>query len=211
MKTLAKEDRILSEEPTIAGTARVKECTLGRYTEIADQANLTESVLGDYSYVCERCDIIYTDIGKFVNIASEVRINPGNHPMDWVSQHHFLYRLRRYGLGDEDNGPFFNWRRLQRVTVGHDTWIGHKAILLPGVSLGNGAVVAAGAVVTKDVPPYTVVAGVPAKPVRQRFPEAIWRSLEKICWWDWDHETLKVRLTDFYDIRRFLALYGDRG
>jgi len=211
MQALAKEDRILSEEPTVMPTAWVKECTLGRYTEVADQANLTESVLGDYSYVMERCDIIYTDIGKFVNIASEVRINPGNHPMEWVSQHHFLYRLRRYGFGHEDNHPFFNWRRLQRVTVGHDTWIGHKAIILPGVRLGNGAVVAAGAVVTKDVPPYTVVAGVPAKPVRQRFPEAIWRSLEKICWWDWDHETLGERLEHFYDIRRFIALYGDRG
>lgn len=211
MQVVAKEDRILSEEPTIAPTASVKECTLGHYTEIADQANLTESVLDDYSYVMERCDIIYTDIGKFVNIASEVRINPGNHPMEWVSQHHFLYRLRRYGFGHEDNRPFFNWRRLQRVTVGHDTWIGHKAIILPGVRIGNGAVVAAGAVVTKDVAPYMVVAGVPAKPVRQRFPEAIWQSLEKIRWWDWDHETLKTRLEDFYDIRRFLDLYGDWG
>ncbi len=210
MKIFSQEDRVLSEEPTVAATACVKECTLGRYTEIADQANLTESVLGDYSYVMERCDIIYSDIGKFANIASEVRINPGNHPMDWASQHHFLYRLRRYGFGQEDNRAFFNWRRLQRVTIGHDTWIGHKAIILPGVRIGNGAVVAAGAVVSRDVPPYTVVAGVPAKPVRQRFPEAIWRSLEKISWWDWDHETLKERLTDFYDIRRFIALYGDR-
>lgn len=206
----AKEDRILAEEPTIAPTATVKGCTLGRYTEVADQATLSESMLGDYSYVMERCNIIYTDIGKFSNIASEVRINPGNHPMEWVSQHHFLYRLRRYGFGQEDNSSFFNWRRLQRVRVGHDTWIGHRAIILPGVQLGNGAVVAAGSVVTKNVPPYTIVAGVPAKPVRQRFPEAIWQALEKICWWDWDHDTLKVRLEDFYDIRRFLALYGDR-
>jgi phosphonate metabolism protein (transferase hexapeptide repeat family) len=204
------EDRILAEEPAIAPTARVKGCTLGRYTEVAAQATLSESMLGDYSYVMERCDIIYTDIGKFANIASEVRINPGNHPMEWVSQHHFLYRLRRYGFGQEDNSSFFNWRRLQRVRIGHDTWIGHKAIILPGVQIGNGAVVAAGSVVTKNVPPYTIVAGVPAKPVRQRFPEAIWQALEKICWWDWDHDTLKVRLEDFYDIRRFLALYGDR-
>jgi hypothetical protein len=210
MQSQLREKVTLVEEPLVAATARVKECRLGRYTEIADQAKLAESVLGDYSYVMERCDIIYTEIGKFANIASEVRINPGNHPMDWVSQHHFLYRLRRYGFGDEDNDSFFNWRRMQRVTVGHDTWIGHKAIILPGVRIGNGAVVAAGAVVTKDVPPYTVVAGVPAKPVRQRFPEAIRQGLEKICWWDWDHDTLKVRLNDFYDIRRFLSLYGEK-
>jgi len=200
----------LGEKPSVAATARIKECTLGRYTEVADHVKLIESVLGDYSYVMERGNIIYTDIGKFANIASDVRINPGNHPMEWVSQHHFLYRLQRYGFGNQDNESFFNWRRLQRATIGHDTWIGHKAIILPGVRIGNGAVVAAGAVVTKDVSPYTIVAGVPAKPVRQRFPTAVWQCLEKICWWDWDHETLKVRLNDFYDIRHFISLYGAR-
>lgn len=167
-----------------------------------------ESRLGNYSYVMERCDIIYTDIGKFTNIASDVRINPGNHPMEWVSQHHFLYRCTRYGLREEDNSAFFEWRRRQRATIGHDCWIGHKAIILPGVTIGNGAVVAAGAVVTKDVAPYTVVAGVPAKTIRMRFPKQIWQPLEEISWWDWDHGTLKSRMDDFYDMRRFLQLYG---
>jgi carbonic anhydrase/acetyltransferase-like protein (isoleucine patch superfamily) len=79
---------------------------------------------------------------------------------------------------------------------------------MPGVTIGNGAVVAAGAIVTKDVPPYTVVAGVPAKPIRTRFPKQIYKKLDKICWWDWDHETIRQRLDDFYDIRRFINLYG---
>lgn len=199
---------MLSEEPTVDPTARVEKTTLGRYTEVGANVRLQEVHLDDYSYVVDRSDVIYTDIGKFVNIASDVRINPGNHPMEWVSQHHFLYRIKQYGFGEEDNKPFFNWRRLQRVTIGHDVWIGHKAIVLPGVTVGNGAVVAAGAVVSRDVKPYSVVGGVPAKPLRSRFPEAIWRCLEEIAWWDWDHATIKERLDDFYDIRRFLDLYG---
>ena len=173
---------MLSEQPQVDPTASLEKVTMGKYTEIAAGAKLTETSLDDYSYVMERCEIIYTSIGKFSNIASDVRINPGNHPIEWVSQHHFLYRLKQYGFADKDNESFFGWRRLQKVSIGHDTWIGHKAIILPGVNVGNGAVVAAGAVVTRDVRPYSVVAGVPAKPLRSRFPEAVWKMLEEIAW-----------------------------
>ncbi len=202
--------RQLSETPNIAADAIVTDCALGEYTEIATGVQLAESSLGDYSYIMERCDIIYTDIGKFSNIASDVRINPGNHPMEWVSQHHFLYRCRLYGFRDEDNSAFFDWRKRQRVSIGNDCWIGHKVIILPGVSIANGAVAAAGAVVTRDVAPYSVVAGVPARPVSKRFPRQIWQELEKTAWWDWEHETLKERMDDFYDIRKFLQLYGQK-
>lgn len=201
---------LLSEEPYIDPSAIIEKVSLGKYTEVSAGAKLTESSLDDYSYVMERCEIIYSSIGKFSNIASDVRINPGNHPIEWVSQHHFLYRLKQYGFAEENNESFFGWRRLQRVTIGHDTWIGHRAIILPGVTVGNGAVVAAGAVVTRDVKPYSVVAGVPAKPLRSRFPEAVWTVLEEMAWWDWDHQTIKARIDDFYDIRRFISLYGRR-
>lgn len=200
----------LAITPTISQTATVLESSLGQYTEIAAQVSLVQSTLDDYSYIMERSNIIYTDIGKFVNIASDVRINPGNHPMEWVSQHHFLYRKQQYGFDVEDNESFFNWRSLQRVNIGHDTWIGHKAIIMPEVQIGNGAVVAAGAVVTKDVAPYTVVAGVPAKPIRHRFPRTVCEKIEKIGWWDWDHETIKSRMKEFYDIRTFILRYGDQ-
>jgi len=199
----------LTEEPTIAETARVRNSTCGRYTLVSEGAVMSDCRLDDYSYVMERCDIIYTDIGKFANIASEVRINPGNHPMDWVSQHHFLYRRRQYRLHDSDHEPFFNWRSRQRVSIGHDTWLGHRAIVMPGITIGNGAVVGSGAVVTSDVPPYAVVAGVPAKIIRYRFPKAIRQAIENSSWYHWDHETLKDRLEDFYDVRIFIDKYGN--
>ena len=199
----------LSEEPTIATTAQVKDCTFGRFNEVAAETKMVECSLDDYSYVMERCDVICTSIGKFANIASEVRINPGNHPMEWVSQHHFLYRRRQYLMRESDHQAFFNWRRRQRVTIGHDTWIGHRAIIMPGLTIGNGAVIGSGAVVTHNVPPYAIVAGVPAKIIRYRFPEAIWQAIEKTGWYHWDHKTLKERLDYFYDVRLFLDTYGD--
>lgn len=202
------KDTILSETPAIAATASVKNCRLGRYTEINDGTRIAESSLDDYSYIMERCDIISTEIGKFVNIASEVRINPGNHPMEWVSQHHFLYRRRQYRMRDTDLQTFFDWRKRQKVTIGHDVWIGHKAIVLPGIRIGNGVVIGAGSVVTRDVAPYAIVAGVPAKQIRLRFPQAIWQAVEATGWYHWSHETLRERLDDFYDIHRFLDMYG---
>ena len=111
---------------------------------------------------------------------------------------------------DTNNEDVFYWRNLQRVNIGNDVWIGHGAIILPGLTVGNGAVVAAGSVVTKDVEPYSIVAGNPAKEIRKRFPQSIWSELEAIGWWDWDHNTLKERVDEFYDIRRFLRLYGKK-
>ncbi len=199
----------LGMDPVIAQSAFVDKCELGFFTEIAKDVNLTESTLGDYSYVMERCEIIYTNIGKFVNIASDVRINPGNHPMEWVSQHHFLYRMKRYGFRDHDNQEFFQWRKVQDVNIGHDVWIGHKSVIMPGVTIGNGAVIGTGSIVTHDVAPYSVVVGGPAKKIRMRFSEKIWKEIERTNWWNWDHEIIKQRLDDFRDIRKFLALYGN--
>jgi phosphonate metabolism protein (transferase hexapeptide repeat family) len=111
-------------------------------------------------------------------------------------------------MGEHDDLDFFAWRRRQRVRIGHDTWIGHGVVIMPGVHIGNGAVVGSNAVVTKDVAPYSIVGGVPAKVLRQRFPRAIAQALEATAWWDWDHTTLTKRMTDFRDLRTFLAKYA---
>jgi hypothetical protein len=92
-----------------------------------------------------------------------------------------------------------------------DVWVGHGAIILPGVTVGTGAVVAAGTVVSRDVPPYRIVGGVPAQSIRPRFPEPIVCRLLRIAWWEWDRATLEARFEELGDVERFIERYDTEG
>ncbi|WFE75994.1 DapH/DapD/GlmU-related protein [Roseinatronobacter sp. S2] len=189
----------------------IRDSRLGAWTEIGAGSVLSNATLGDYSYCARGCDIANATIGKFVNIAANVRIGPTDHPMDRASLHHFLYRSNLYWPQEADDAAFFKARAARNVRIGHDVWIGHGAIIRPDVSIGNGAVVGAGAVVTRDVAPYTIVVGVPAEKLRRRFPKQIAHRLTELAWWDWDHDRLRMALSDFrhLEIEAFLAKYED--
>lgn len=199
----------LGLEPLVHESARIKDSTLGRYTEVARNCSLNETQVGDYSYLMEHCDAYRTVIGKFSNIASYVRMNATHHPLERATLHHFTYRSNDYWDDAEADKDFFDRRRARQVTIGHDTWLGHGSTVLPGVTVGDGATVGAGAVVTRDVAPYTVVAGVPARTVRRRFDEATAERLVSMAWWDWPHEQLRAALDDFrqLEIAAFLEKY----
>jgi len=201
--------KALSPEPTVHPTAQIKDSTLGRYTEVGERVQMVECELGDYSYVCNDSDLMYATLGKFVSVASHVRVNPSNHPMWRPTLHHFTYRSEQYGFGPDDEG-LFDWRREHSVTIGHDAWLGHGVIVLPGVSIGIGAVIGAGAVVTKDVEPYSVMVGTPARKVRERFEREVQEALLKIAWWEWGHEQVAAALDDFRgrNIGDFIAKYS---
>ena len=117
--------------------------------------------------------------------------------MDRPALHRFTYCPEYYVSGVERDHAFFAQRRADKVIIGNDVWIGHGVTVLPRVTIGDGAVLAAGAVVTKDVPPYTIVGGVPARPIRERFPRQIAERLRRIAWWDWPFELIMERLADF--------------
>lgn len=195
--------------PRIDPSARVVDSRLGDYTDIGAGWQVVASSLGDYSDLAGTDGtVMYSEIGKFCSIASHVVIHPGDHPMHRVTQHHCTYRRVRYGFAASDDEEVFAWRKRRGCRIGHDVWIGHGAMVMAGVRIGTGAVVAAGAVVTCEVAPYQVVAGVPARPLRSRFPAAVAERLLAIAWWDWDRETLERRFADFCDLHRFLDLYG---
>jgi phosphonate metabolism protein (transferase hexapeptide repeat family) len=188
--------RTLGPQALIDPSAVVRDSHIGAWCEIGARTRIAESRMGDYSYVVHDSEIIYAEIGRFCSIAAHARINPGNHPLQRVALSHFTYRSSAYGLGEDEAG-FFDWRRAQKVTLGHDVWVGHGAIILPGVTVGCGAAIGAGAVVSRDVPDFAVVAGVPARLIRYRFAEPLRAALLRIAWWHWTHEQLRERLADF--------------
>jgi len=185
----------LGEAPFIDPTARARDCRFGRFNEVGARTRLAECSMGDYAYVVNDSDIIYTTIGPFCSIAAHVRINPGNHPLDRVALSHFTYRASAYGLGEDEAG-FFDWRRAKPVTLGPDAWVGHGAIILPGVTVGIGAAIGAGAVVTKDVPDFAIVVGNPGRVLRYRFPPEIQAALKRIAWWNWPDAKLREALPE---------------
>ncbi|MCG8483381.1 MAG: chloramphenicol acetyltransferase [Clostridia bacterium] len=201
-------EKKLSQEPSVHESCKILNSNLGYFTEIGMYNYLENIEFGDYSYSGEFCFIQNAEIGKFTSIAASVRIGPTDHPIERPTLHHFTYRRKMYGFDEEDDETFFSWREKQKTYIGNDVWIGHGAIIMPGVKIGNGAVIGAGAVVTKNVAPYRIVVGVPAKPVRNRFNRETIKRLEAISWWDWSHETIQERFQDFLlEINCFVDKY----
>ena len=203
-----REPKRLSEQPTIHPTATVRKSEIGGWTAIGPHCSISESTFGDYSYLAGHVSMVWTDVGKFASIAAQTRINPGNHPTWRVTQHHSTYRRIQYGFDTKEDSEFFQWRKDHRCSVGHDVWIGHGVTVIAGKKIGTGAVIGSGAVVTKDIPPYAIAVGVPARVVKYRFPKDVIEQLQAIAWWDWDRATLVERFNELLDLESFIAKYG---
>lgn len=154
-----------------------------------------------HSFAGYDCDIQHADIGAFTSIANRVVIGGGRHPMEWVGMSPVFYAGR-----DSVKAKFSEHLRdpVKRVLIGHDVWIGHSAIVLPGVEVGDGAVVGAGAIVTKSVPPYAIVAGNPARVLRYRFDETTVQRLQALQWWSWPEAELRALGAFTNDVPKFL-------
>lgn len=189
----------MTEAPWIHETALVKDSRMGAWTVVGQRCEVISSDLMDYAYLIRDADIFNAEVGKFANIASHVRVNPTNHPMWRATLHHFSYRAKSHFMDveDDDADEVSNWRKSNRVILGADVWIGHAAIVMPGVSVGTGAIIGAGSVVTRNVADYTVVAGNPASVIRRRVTEDVEAALKRIKWWDWDRTERIAGLADF--------------
>ena len=201
--------RLSADTPFIHPDSEITGSSFGTYVEIGKGSRVNNSYFGDYSYCDRYADIANAQIGKFANIAAFARIGATDHPLHTAACHHFLYRSDDYWDNAGRDEDFFAHRRSRMAHIGHDTWIGAGAMIKPEVTLGDGAVVAAGAVVTKDVEPYTIVAGTPAKVLRVRQPPEIAERLIALAWWDWSHEDIRQALPDFRSLaaEAFLEKY----
>lgn len=202
--------RLCADAPFVHEGAEIVNSTFGRYTEVGAGARIVSSDFEDYAYCDRLADIANTTVGRFSNIAAMTRIGPTDHPYTHAAQHHFLYRSSYYWDDAPDDPEFFAARAARRTTLGADCWIGHGAIIKPEITVGIGAVVASGAVVTKQVDPFMMVAGCPAKPLRARFSPTLIDRLLALAWWDWEHDRLRAALEDFRSLEAeaFLDKYN---
>jgi len=138
----------------------------------------------------------YVKLGKYSSVAEGVIFHSLDQEHQWSVNHKCVYT--------------YNWdqpREQGEIIIGNDVWIGNGARILPNIHIGNGAIIGAGAVVTKDVPPYAVIVGNPGKISKYRFSEEVIDKLEKIKWWDWEEKTIDSRKDDMKDIDLFLEKY----
>ena len=156
--------------------------------KIYSGSQFQDSSLGRYSYVGYDCEIVNCRIGAFCSIANGVIIGGAKHPLTWVSTSPVFYDAKG-GTGNH-LGSLKEPPRSETI-IGNDVWIGSRAIIMGGVTIGNGVVIGSGAVVTKDIPDYAIVAGVPAKILRYRFDENLRRRLYESGWWDLEEDSLK--------------------
>lgn len=130
-------------------------------------------------------------IGKFCSIACGAKFffTCANHTMNSLSTYTFPIFFEEWGLDSENIRQA--WDNKGDIVIGNDVWIGYEAVILSGVTVGDGAIIGARAVVTKDVPPYTIVGGVPAKPIRRRFDERTVERLSALGWWNWNEDKIR--------------------
>lgn len=179
----------------------VRNADVHRTAKVESGTSFYSSTMAKHSFVGYDCDVLCADIGAFTSIANCVVIGGGRHPMEWVGMSPVFYKGR-----DSVKAKFSEYDREpnRRVRIGNDVWIGRSAVVLPGVTIGDGAVVGAGAIVTKDVPAYAIVAGNPARLLRHRFDEATVARLLAIQWWNLEEDVLRRLAVDIRDVEKFI-------
>lgn len=165
----------------LGGSSRCFNVTLGKYSSIRDRSKAMNCEIGNYSVIAKECEI-----------------GLGVHPTNYLTCHSIFYKNSPWGFHPEWVEPIEGVVRISHI--GNDVWIGAKSIVMDGVSIGDGAIVAAGSVVTKDVPPFAVVGGVPAKVIKYRFPQEVIDRLEEIQWWNLPDEKI-TEVVDLFHIK----------
>lgn len=176
--------------------------SLGKFVTIFTNVQILNSQIGNHTFVQSNSVIINTKVGKFCSIAADVRIGLGRHPISFVSSHPAFHSVGQPIQKTYSDKDYFE--PFKETMVGNDVWIGVGVKIIDGCNIGTGSIIGAGAVVTKDVPPYAIVAGVPAKIMRYRFEPKICQELLESAWWDFSEEQLKMLASKFRNPIDFL-------
>lgn len=173
----------------------VRNSTVHPTAKLESGTTFYNSNIDRHSFCGYDCDVYYADIGGFTSIANGVILGGGHHPMEWVGMSPVFYEGR-----DSVKAKFATHKRdpVKRISIGHDVWIGRSVVVLSGINIGNGAVIGAGSIVTKSVPPYAIVGGNPAKILRYRFDPSTISRLEASEWWFLPEERL-YELGDYFN------------
>ncbi len=169
--------------------------SLGNNVKIYRDCDLYNVSINRYSYIAQRSVISHTNIGAFCSIGRNIHCSGANHPIDFLSTNPVFYSTRKqcgttFSVKDKFN-------EFLEIEIGNDVWIGSNAIILGGVKVGNGSIIGAGAVVTQNVAPYSIVVGNPAKLLRFRFDEITIKEIENLSWWMWNDALLLKNLEKF--------------
>ena len=166
----------------------VRTSNIDKSSKICSASNIVNVKLGKYSYIGNNCTVVNASIGSFCSIADYCNIGGARHLIEWASTSPVFHRGRNI-LGK--NFSNHSLKEQERILIGNDVWIGSMCLIKEGVQIGNGAVIGMGSVVTKNVDPYTIVAGNPARPIRKRFEQEVIQKIEATHWWDLKDSDLK--------------------
>ena len=165
----------------------IRNSRIDKTAKIYSGTEFYDSSIGRHSYIGYNSEIHSCDIGAFCSIANGLIVGGAKHPLDWVSTSPVFYDV---GGGTGRHLGNHKIEPLKRTSIGNDVWIGSRVIIMQGLRIGTGAVIGAGSVVTKDVPPYAIVAGCPARIIKYRFDEDTIRQLLESRWWEWSDKEL---------------------
>ena len=198
-KTLLRNPTLRMGRHTITNESAFEE-----HVALGDDAMVLRSEVGRYTYFGPRCIVADAQIGRFCSIAADVSIGTGGHPLGKNAAMHPIFYLSRPPIWNLVQADQFT--EFAHTKIGSDVWIGTKAVIRDGVTVGHGCVIGAGAVVTKDTEPYGIYVGVPAKLTRFRFPQETRDKLLKLQWWDKDFDWIKSKSEFFQDVDRLIGI-----
>lgn len=178
----------------------MRECCIDNTSKIGSRSNLIRVDIGKHSYVGANNSIINTQIGAFCSISSYCSIGGGEHPINWVSTSPCFYQSKTAVSKGFSNNKY---QEDAGVWIGNDVWIGEKCFIKAGVKVGNGVIIGAHSVVTKDIPDYAIVAGVPARIIRYRFDKETISKLVDSEWWNWEDSRIKEMSNSFNNVESF--------